>query len=571
MDAFTEPAIERITLIKSARVGYTKIINNAIAYFIHQDPSSILVVQPTVDDAKGYSKDEISPMLRDTPVLAGLVADPKSRDSGNTIEKKSFPGGTLTLIGANSARGFRRLTARAVFFDEVDGYPPTAGQEGDQISLGIKRTDTFWNRKIALGSTPTIKGASRIEASYEESDGGRFYVPCPHCETMQVLWWRNLKWAEPKDAHFVCEECGTEIEHKYKRWMVERGEWRGKHWKYADRFEFDDGFSGHIGFHIWAAYSYSPNAAWGKLVKEFLDAKRDPERLKTFVNTVLGETWEDDAGERPEWTSLLARCEPYTPRVVPRDGLLLVAGVDTQDDRLAVTVKAYGRDEESWLIYYAELYGDPARPEVWTQLDTVLDYPFPHQSGSTIRIAAMAVDSGGHRTQEVYNYCRKHRARHVIATKGASTPNKPILSKPSAVDVNYSGTIVKNGVQLWTIGVDTAKSLIYSRLKIMDGPGRMHWYIGADEEYFQQLTAEKMVTRFTKGFPKREWIKTRPRNEALDCEVLCYVAAMYAGLQRIDWDDLEMNVVPAEVKEVAQAVVSQRQRQWLERPKGWLR
>ena len=542
MDAFTEPRIERITWMKSARVGFTKCLNNIIGYHIHQDPTPMLVVQPTVDDAKGYSKDEIAPMLRDTPALRGLVAEPRSRDSGNTIDKKLFPGGTLTLIGANSARGFRRLTVRLVLFDEVDGYPPTAGQEGDQISLGIKRSDTFWNRKIALGSTPTVKGASRIEASFEASDGGHYYVPCPHCQGLQMLKWRNLKWPEgrPKEAYFVCEHCGRAIEHRHKRQMIEGGEWRGKYWIYRNgKFEIEPEFEGHIGFHCWAAYSYSPNAAWGKLAAEFLDVHKDRERLRTFANTVWGETWEEDQGERPDWASLQARAEPYHVLSVPAGGLFLTAGIDVQDDRLAVVIVAWGRGEESWRIYWGELYGDPSQPGgVWAQLDDLLTRGYEHESGALLHVTGAMVDSG-HLTNAVYNYVRT-RAPRVVAVKGMGQLGRPIITRPSAQDVQYRGTIIKNGVMLWSIGTDGAKRQIYHRLKITEpGPGCMHFPIGLPEEYYEQLAAEKLVTRYKHGVPYGEWIQLRPRNESLDAEVYSYAAAIRAGMGRLDWARLE--------------------------------
>lgn len=545
MDAFTEPRVERITWMKSARVGYTKCLNHVIGYHIHQDPSPILVVQPAVDDAKGYSKDEIAPMFRDTPVLHGLVAEPRSRDSGNTIEKKLFPGGTLTLIGANSARGFRRLTVRLVLFDEVDGYPPTAGQEGDQISLGIKRSDTFWNRKIALGSTPTVKGASRIEASFEASDGGYYYVPCPHCQGFQTLKWRNLKWPEgrPKEAYFVCEHCGKAIEHRHKRRMIEGGEWRGKSWRYQNgKFEIEPEFGGHIGFHCWAAYSYSPNAAWGKLATEFLDVHKDRDRLRTFVNTVWGETWEEDQGERPDWASLQARAEPYHVLSVPAGGLFLTAGIDVHPDRIVVVTVAWGRGEESWTVYFGELYGDPSQPGgVWAQLDDLLTRGYEHESGALLHVTGAMVDSG-HLTHHVYNYTRS-RAPRIVAVKGVQQLGRPIISRPSAQDVQYKGTIIKHGVMLWSIGVDGAKRQIYHRLKIAEpGPGCMHFPIGLPDEYYEQLVAEKLVTRYKHGVPYGEWIQVRLRNESLDGHVYAYAAAIRAGMGRLDWSRLEQGL-----------------------------
>tara|TARA_B100000614_G_scaffold258650_1_gene281413 strand:+ start:1189 stop:3036 length:1848 start_codon:yes stop_codon:yes gene_type:complete len=532
LDALIDPSIEILTWMKSARVGYTKILNWDTAFHIVQEPCSQLIVQPTVEDAAGYSKDEISPMLRDMPVLSGLVAEPKTRDSKNTVLKKSYPGGILHLVGANSARGFRRITVKRVKFDEVDGYPPTAGNEGDQIQLGTMRSETFWDRKIILGSTPTIKGASRIEKSFLESDQRYRFLPCPHCGEFQILKFRQIKWPknEPWKAKYKCEFCEKLIPHSAKRKMDEKGEWRAT-----------KPFRGHAGFHIWAGYSYSPNSTWAHIAERFLKVKKDAEQLKTFTNTILGETWEE-SGDQPEWTKLAARAEPYKILTVPAGGLLLCAGVDTQDNRLEVVIKAFGAGEENWTIYHGVLWGDPDQEGPWKQLDELLVRPYQHESGADLHIVSMGVDTGGHRTQAVYNYCR-NRGPIVFALKGASTPGKPILNRPTKQDLDYMGHQIKGGVELWPVGTDTAKGTIYNRLKLKDvGPGYYHFPIGLDDEFYEQLTAEKLVKKYVKGFPRYEWVKTRERNEVLDCDVYCYAAALKAGLSRIDWADLQATV-----------------------------
>ncbi len=534
MDALTDISVETVTVMKSARIGYTKMLNWDTAYHIHHDPCPQLIVQPTIEDAQGYSKDEIAPMVRDMSVLSDLVADVKSRDSNNTILKKAYPGGILHLVGANSARGFRRITVKRVKFDEVDGYPLSAGQEGDQIKLGTMRSDTYWDRKIILGSTPTVKGFSRIEKSFDQSDQRYYFVPCPFCNHFQTLIFENIKWPkdDPDKAYYECESCHDEIPHSKKRWMVENGEWRAT-----------KSFNGHAGFHIWAGYSYSPNATWAKIAKEFLEANedlkknKDVEKLKTFTNTILGKTWEE-RGERPDASVLLARCESYTIGRVPERAFVLTSGVDTQDNRLAVVVKAWGRGEESWLIHYEEIYGDPDEPYVWEQLDLLLNRPWPHATGIDLHIVSMAIDTGGHRGEAVKNYCRT-RSPKVMAIKGHSAKGKPIVGKPSYVDVNYAGSIYKEGVQLWMIGTDTAKGIIFKRLqKSESGPGTLHFPLGIEEEYFKQLTNEKLVTLYKKGFPVREWVSLGA-HEALDCEVYAYAAAYRAGLPRMNFDDIE--------------------------------
>ena len=507
MDAFTDPSIEKITLIKSARIGYTKCINHAVGFHIDHDPAPMLIVQPTVEDAQGYSKDELAPMLRDTPVLSGIVSEPKSRDSDNTILRKAFPGGFLSLVGANSARGFRRITVRLVFFDEVDGYPPSAGTEGDQLQLGEKRTSTFWNRKIVIGSTPTIKGVSRVEDSFEMSDQRYFYIPCPFCNWSQVLKWAGIQWPknEPEKAYYVCENCKEHIPHSKKRAMVEKGEWIATQM-----------FSGHAGFRIWAAYSFSPNAAWGKLAKEFLEVKDNPEKLKTFVNTVLGETWEEQ-GEGVDDILLIGRVEKYKTTAAPFGVLVITAGVDVQKNRLEMEVTGWGLGEESWSLDYVVLNGDTERQDVWDQLDEHLDRTFTNVDGIELRILCVCIDSG-YATQAVYRYCHPRQARRVYATKGGSEAGKPLVGKPSR------RSLLK-GLKLYPVGTDTAKDIIYARLKIEDpGPGYCHFPDHYNDEYFKMLTAEKAVIRYYKGNPRRQWIQTRTRNEALDARVLSLVA-----------------------------------------------
>lgn len=538
MDAISSNSVEQVTVMKSARVGYSKILNHVIAYHIHQDPAPIMLVQPTIEDAQGYSKEEIAPMLRDTPCLRGVVSDAKAKDGANTILQKQFPGGTLSLVGANSPRGFRRVSRRIVLFDEVDGYPASAGSEGDQIKLGIRRTEYYWNRKIVAGSTPTVKDFSRVERMFQQTDQRRYFVPCPHCSHMQYLRWPNITWTDndPSTAAYKCESCAELIPHSKKRWMVERGEWRPT----------APGNGKHIGFHIWAAYSYSPNASWSNLVEEFLDAKHDAEQLKTFVNTVLGETWEDEYASKIGADSLMERAakETYKQHCPPIEGLALTVGCDVQDDRLSLSVWAWGREEEGWLIDRVKLYGSPSRPEVWAQLDEVLSTAYTNEAGEQLRVLSCAIDSGGHHTQEVYHYARERAALGVIAIKGMGQKGKPPLGKATKVDVNFKGKALKKGAQLFPVGVDGIKSLLFGRLKHNDpGPGYLHFYPTISTDYFEELTAEKQVLRFRNGFPERIWVKkSQSPNEALD-ELNYAYAALHRLYQKYDrrtiWDQLE--------------------------------
>ena len=544
MDAITDPKLEQITVMKSARVGYSKILNHTIAYHIHQDPCPIMLVQPTIEDAQGYSKEEIAPMLRDTPCLRGLVSEAKAKDGANTILQKQFPGGTLSMVGANSPRGFRRVSRRVVLFDETDGYPQSAGAEGDQIKLGIRRTEYYWNRSIVAGSTPTIKDFSRIERMFLQGDQRRYFVPCPKCNHMQYLKWPNMRWNDndPATTAYQCESCSELIPHSKKRWMVERGEWRPT----------SPGNGKHVSFHIWAAYSYSPNASWSNLVEEFLDAKTDAEQLKTFVNTVLGEVWEDEYASKIGASALLERAakETYEHRIVPASVLAVTVGCDVQDDRLSLSVWGWGREEEAWLLDRTKLYGDPSRPDVWKQLDEVLSTPFLSEDGVDFKVSICAIDSGGHHTADVYSYARERAALGVIAIKGMSTKGKPPLGKASKVDLNRKGQVVRKGAQVFPVGSDTVKSLLFGRLKHNEvGPGYLHFYSTVGTDYFEELTAEKQILRYKQGYPQRVWVKknTTP-NEALDELVYAY-SALHRLYQLYDrrtiWDQLERKLRPS--------------------------
>ncbi len=548
MDAITDPNIEQVTVMKSARVGYSKILNHIIAYHIHQDPCGIMVVQPTIEDASGYSKEEIAPMIRDTKVLTNLVSDAKTRDSNNTILQKQFPGGVLSLVGANSARGFRRVSRRIVLFDETDGYPASAGTEGDQIKLGIARTQYFWNRKIVAGSTPTIKDFSRIERLFEQSDQRRYYVPCPDCGHMQYLRWPNMRWegVDTDNVSYACEECGVLIPHNKKRWMVERGEWRAT----------QPGNGRHVGFHIWAAYSYSPNAEWSNLAEEFELSKHDPEQLKTWINTTLGETWEDEYASKVGADALMERAAEakYEITVPPPEALVLCMGCDVQDDRLSMSVFGFGRNEEMFLVDRKVIYGSPARADLWKQMDEVLMGKYINQDGFEMKIESAAIDTGGHYTQETYQYVRERSQLGLIGIKGIGQKGKPPLGKPTTQDITFSGKALRRGVKLFPVGVDVIKTTLHNKLKNAEkGEGYIHFYPTITHDYFEELTAERQVLRYKHGYQERVWMKkSNARNEALD-EMVYSWAAFERFRQRYDrrtmWDQLEKRRNPEKPKQ----------------------
>lgn len=507
MDAINEPNVKEVVFMTSAQVGKTEILNNIIGYFIHQDPSPILLIQSILEMAESWSKTRFAPMIRDTKILSKLISDPKSRDSGNTLLHKQFPGGSITMAGANSPSSLASRPIRIVLLDEEDRYPASAGSEGDPGSLAQKRTTTFWNRLLIAASTPGIEGQSRIAARYHISDQRKYYVPCSECKQYQTLQWSNLKFdvAEQKSEHnitpqnvyYECAICATQLNESDKFTMIKNGQWRA-----------EKPFSGVAGFHI--SELYSPWVKWSEMVENFLKAKRLPETLQTWVNTSLGETWKEDT-EGVDSDSLTNRKENWG-KIAPQGVITITYGVDIQDDRIEAEVIGWGLEEESWSLQYHILHGDPARSKVWKDLDNVINQNIQHENGTALRISCTCIDSG-HHTESVYEYCKAREMNRVFAIKGSSQAGKALVSKFSRSN--------RKRVKLFSIGTDTAKQMIYSRLKIHEpGPGYCHFPAEYQEEYFKQLTCERIMTKFSNGHPQRVWVKTKgKRNEALDCRV----------------------------------------------------
>lgn len=543
MDAITDPNVRMVVIQKSSRIGYTLMLSAAIGYFMEADPSSMMVVQPTVDDAKNFSKETIAPMLRDVPVLSRLVfrdIEEKGKgpkDSSMTLQHKAFPGGILSTIGANSGAGFRRVSRRIVAFDEVDAYPPSAGSEGDQIHLGMKRSEAFYNRKTIAGSTPLIAGSSRIEELFLAGDQRRYHVPCPHCGHMDFLVFERkaerghvMRWppGEPEKACFECRGNGCVIEHKDKRWMIERGEWRP-----------DNPGAPHRSYHMWSAMSFSPNATWAQIAAEHVEAHRGgPEKLKTFYNTTLGETWKE-RGEAPDWERLYQRREKYKIGTVPEGPIVLTCGVDVQKDRFVFEVVGWAANKESWSIDYGELYGDTALQATWAQLDALIGRSFAGPNGTTHSIAMLAIDSG-YSTQIVYGWARRYPMSRVIATKGVSG-SRMLIGTPSPVEITANGKKLRRGYKMWPVGVDIAKSELYGWLRLRtDGAGAppagyCHFPEYGDD-YFLQLTAEHLVTTVNRRTrrTKMEWsVLPNRQNHVLDARVYARAAAAALGIDRL--------------------------------------
>ena len=514
MDMVGVPGVRRITCMFSAQVAKSTFIENAIGYLMHYDPCPILHVSPTLSSMKMFSKERLSPMLRDSPSLSGLVKDARSRDSDNTIDTKKFPGGNLAMVGSNAPAGLASRPVRAVFFDEVDRFERSAGTEGDPILLAIKRTTTYWNRIIIMVSTPGDKGVSRIEEEYERGDQRHFWVPCPHCGHHQRLVWENVRWNEgdPESAQYCCDVeggCGAMWNDQERNSAVKKGEWRAeKPW------------NGNVSYHL--NQLYSPFAPLADGVRDFLDAKGNPEALKTWVNTFLGETWED-VGERLDHTDLMDQREEYSD-VVPEDVTLLTCGVDVQDTWLQYEVLGHGDDSRTWSIETGKIFGDLSTSAPWDELRMKLKQVWVHPIFGEMVLRATCIDTGGHFTRSAYAFTTT--IQRVFPIKGIGGAGKPMVGRPSRNNIGK--------VQLFPVGVDTIKELVVSHFKVRDPEhhGYCAFPVGDDydEEYFRGLASEKLVTKYHRGRKKQEWVPIRKRNEPFDCRVYNYAALEILGV-----------------------------------------
>jgi phage terminase large subunit GpA-like protein len=517
LEAISDPLTKRITLIWASQLGKTLILKITIGYFIDQEPSSILYIMPTLSLARTFSKRRIGPMLRDVDALKGKVKEPRAKDSTNNTLEKTFPGGVLTLIGSNAAASLSSNPIRIVFGDERDKWPFSAGDAGDPFALAEQRTQNYENRKVIDVGTPGIKDISPLEHSWERSDQRHCHLPCPKCKTFQHLQFGQLKWEKDKDGravnvYYECKECKAKLTEADKLKMLSQGKW------IADRPDRD-----HIGFHLNALYS--PWLTWQEFAQSWLEAKasNNPEILKQFINEKLAEWWDDKSIATVSDDVLLKRLEGYSG--IPKGALLLTAAVDVQDNRIEVLVLGWGPGEEKWHINHVIVPYKPSSKLAWDEVDKELVKTYRHESGIDMNIACVCVDTAGHFTQQAYDFCKRRQMRRVFAIIGRSGAGKPIIDKPTTKN--------KARVLLFTVGTDTAKELIYAHLTTERvenqevNPGYIHFRTGeggCDEEYFKQLTAEKLVTKWSRGKSTRAWVQVRPRNEILDLFVYNYAA-----------------------------------------------
>jgi phage terminase large subunit GpA-like protein len=523
MDALsTSSAVERVVFMKAAQTGGTEAALNAIGYWIDHAPGVILAVWPSIDMVRKNSRIRIDPLIADTPALRRKVASPKAKDSGNTVVQKEFTGGSLNMTGANSATGLRSTPARYLVLDEVDGFPIDVGEEGDPVALAIKRTATFrGRRKILMISTPTLAGVSRIEKEYLRSDRRRYFVPCPHCREMQPLVWDGVKWpdGEPGKAFYMCQAtgCGGIIEEADKSALLAAGEWRAT----------AEGDGRTAGFHVSALYS--PFETWGEVATDYLVMHRDPVELKSWTNISLGEAFEDRDTAPLSPDSLMARAEDHG-ELLPERALVLTCGVDTQDDRLELEVVAWGLGEECWSIAYEVIHGNTAGAEPWQALDRIIAKRFRHPRAGELAVSAVAIDSGGHRTDQVMRFSAERLQRRVWAIKGRGGPGVPPWPKRPPKPRRAALAPVH------IVGVDTVKATLFARLRAggddgaaREGPGVIHLPANRDDDWFHGLVSERAVRKYRGAVAHIEWVKDPGvRNEPLDCRV--YATAALHGL-----------------------------------------
>ncbi|GHU42233.1 terminase [Clostridia bacterium] len=522
MNAISDVSVGKVVVMSAAQIGKTDgFILNPIGYFMDYDPSPIMIMQPNLQMGESFSKDRLTPMLRDTPALREKVND-KTRNSGNTILHKEFPGGHVTIVGANSPSGLRSRPIRILLADEIDGYPATAGKDGDPLLLASKRLTTFWNKKEVFISTPTVKGTSRIEIEFENSTQEVWQAPCPSCKELQELEWGQVKFNKDNlsEIEYICVKCGA---------IQSEVEWKEQYvnGKFEPRFP-DRKVRG---FYLNSLASLF--IEWREIVEKFLVANEEKKKgnielLKAWTNTEMGQTWEEE-GSEIEHDTLYNRREKYNCEV-PVEVICLTAGIDTQDDRFEIEVVGWGASRESWGIKYQIIYGDLKQQKVWDELDTFINQTFTRADGAKLKIIRACMDSGGHFTNQVYKFCKVRYARGILAIKGRG-----------GFDVPYIGRATKNNrvqAPLIPLGVDTGKALIYQSLDVQEeGANYCHFpkdkTAGYTEDYFKGLTAERMVLTYKKGKAQYIWkLKENgtKRNEPFDCRNYAQAALEISGV-----------------------------------------
>lgn len=582
MLAVTDPTVHTVTVMSSTQLMKTELLNNTVGFHIHQDPAPMLLIQPTDKLGESWSKDRFDKMRRDSAVIREKVRDPRSRDSTTTLTHKDFPGGHLTIVGANSPVDLASRPIRIVLADEVDKYPASAGEEGDPLSLAEERTAVFWNRKMVRACSPTIAGASKIEAEYESSDQRKPFMACPHCGTHQVLEWERVKWDKtetgqhlPETARYHCIECEEPWEERDRQRLLRTENsisWRQTKpftcceveqtpaaWDSEGRSLCNvcgslSPFDGHAGF--WGSKLYSPWGGLADIAKKWLAAtrKKNVNLLKVFYNTQLGLPFQGEH-EAPEWRQLYERRDRYDLGTVPKGAVFLTAGIDVQRNRVEMHVWGWGRGMESWLVDVIILEGVSAdiNNSMWTELEAKIAQTWPHEGGKDMPLTRVAIDTGDGLTMSVvYEWVRRQGRGLVTAIKGDREKVNAVspVDGPKWMDVTIKGKKIRRGLALYMVSGPVYKSETYRYLRLEKPTdediaengvcypdGYIHIPQGVTSEWVEQLVAEQLVTekKKTSGFTTLRWVKTRERNEALDCRVYARAMANLIGADR--WGD----------------------------------
>lgn len=502
-DCVTDTTTKTITIMSSAQVGKTELLLNILGRYMHLDPCPILFVQPTVEDAKSFSKERVEPMLRDTKILRELINKVNRRETG-TVQEKMFPGGYVRFVGANSPSGLASRPIKITLLDEVDRFPLSAKKEGDPVKLAERRTNNFYDKKNIRVSTPTDDSTSKIQLLFLQGSQEEWSLPCPFCGKYQALEFEQLKYKDLDEPHFECKHCGEQAtELVWKRKGQRNGKWIAK---FPEEKE-------NRSFHLNALAS--PWVSWKEIITEYLSVKDDDFQYRTFMNTVLGKTFAVNLDAAMDYEAIYETREDYGAELHD-DILILTAGVDVQDNRLEVEVVGWGYGYESYGVAYRDFPGDPGKEDVWLQLDNFLRKKFYYKNKKFLTIASTLIDSGGHHTGSVYKYVHKKEKRGIYAIKGQGAWGVNILN-------GFRKTTKKGtpSVNLLSLGVNALKDLTYSRLSILQGTGKCHFPKASTQgygiDYFKGLTAEVKVKKSTSKGIKIAWeVLDGRRNEPLD-------------------------------------------------------
>jgi phage terminase large subunit GpA-like protein len=537
MDCMSARSTAKDVVLKfPIQFGKTEVAVNATGYTMDHNPGPVMVTLPGEVSMHKWVAQKLNPMIEETPAVRQTLTSTDSRNGSNRREFKDFAGGQLYIEHAGSPSRLKSTTVRTLIVDELDEFAANLQGGDDPVEMLNGRTSAFpATYKRLYISTPQIRGLSRIDALYEKSDQRRYQVPCPHCGEEQPLEWSGLRWGPGgTGVAYVCRECGAIIDEHHKTHMIAAGRWVPENPGAKIR-----------GYHINALYyQIGLGPRWADLVEMWLDAQNDPARLKTFINDRLAEAWEDPAMRAVKHNIIADRAERYPLRTAPAGVLAITAGVDTQDNRLAVQIVGWGRGLSFWVIDYIELPGDPADDAVWKALAELLNKGVQHESGATLDVQATCIDAGGHRTEAVKAFVRDRRIRRPLAIFGAVPNNAPVISKGKMQDIDWRGRYDKRGVLIQHVGTVGIKHTLYARLST-DADKTPDQRLGhfSDElpkEYFAGLVSESYnpsKNRFEK--------KRGARNEPLDTFVYAYAATHHPELRlhratKADWDRLEV-------------------------------